>query len=153
MAVAFGLPLFLLSIARDFGLIAPWLASFWAANRGADGGRWRARRGSEHAAATIRPARICSTGCSCCWPRRFGSTAGAISTSTPTARSRPGRRAGALIALGSSAAYLYSVALLVFGIAGHVYFGTAAVIIALILVGKYLEARAKRPDQRGDQGA
>ncbi|HEX5692575.1 MAG TPA: heavy metal translocating P-type ATPase, partial [Roseiflexaceae bacterium] len=30
-----------------------------------------------------------------------------------------------------------------FGIAGHVYFETAALIITLILVGKYLEARAK----------
>jgi P-type Cu+ transporter len=48
-----------------------------------------------------------------------------------------------LIALGSSAAYFYSVALMVFGIAGHVYFETAALIITLILVGKYLEARAK----------
>ena len=49
----------------------------------------------------------------------------------------------ALIALGSSAAYFYSVALLLFGIAGHVYFETAALIITLILVGKYLEVRAK----------
>jgi P-type Cu+ transporter len=48
-----------------------------------------------------------------------------------------------LIALGSSAAYFFSVTLMVFGLAGHVYFETAAVIIALILVGKYLEARAK----------
>ncbi|HET9223418.1 MAG TPA: copper-translocating P-type ATPase, partial [Roseiflexaceae bacterium] len=48
-----------------------------------------------------------------------------------------------LIALGSSAAYVYSVALLLFGLAGHVYFETAALIITLILVGKYLEARAK----------
>jgi Cu+-exporting ATPase len=48
-----------------------------------------------------------------------------------------------LIAIGSSAAYFYSVALLLFGLAGHVYFETAAVIITLILVGKYLEARAK----------
>jgi P-type Cu+ transporter len=48
-----------------------------------------------------------------------------------------------LIALGASAAYFYSVALLLFGIPGHVYFETAALIITLILVGKYLEARAK----------
>ena len=48
-----------------------------------------------------------------------------------------------LIALGSSAAYFYSVWVLLFGIAGHVYFETAALIITLILVGKYLEARAK----------
>ena len=48
-----------------------------------------------------------------------------------------------LIALGSSAAYFYSLWLLLAGLSGHVYFETAAVIIALILVGKYLEARAK----------
>ena len=48
-----------------------------------------------------------------------------------------------LIALGSSAAFFYSAALLAFNLRGHVYFETAAVIIVLILVGKYLEARAK----------
>src|SRR4051812_29640411 len=48
-----------------------------------------------------------------------------------------------LIALGSSAAFFYSAALLAFNLSGHVYFETAAVIIVLILVGKYLEARAK----------
>ena len=32
VAVAFGLPLFLLAMARDFGRIAPWLTPFWAAN-------------------------------------------------------------------------------------------------------------------------
>ena len=48
-----------------------------------------------------------------------------------------------LIAMGSSAAYLYSL-LVMFGIAeGHVYFETGAVIITLIRLGKYLEARAK----------
>ena len=54
-----------------------------------------------------------------------------------------------LIALGSWAAYLYSVAVLigiVFGISGigdHVYFETSAVILTLITLGKLLEARAK----------
>ena len=54
-----------------------------------------------------------------------------------------------LIAMGSSVAYLYSVAVLLAPILGwqavgkHVYFETAAMIITLILVGKYLEARAK----------
>jgi Cu+-exporting ATPase len=32
VGIALGLPLFLLSIARDFGLIQPWLTPFWAAN-------------------------------------------------------------------------------------------------------------------------
>ncbi len=50
-----------------------------------------------------------------------------------------------LIALGSSAAYFYSVAVLLFPAAlGHVvYFETSALIITLIKVGKYLEALAK----------
>jgi len=48
-----------------------------------------------------------------------------------------------LIAMGSSVAYLYSVAVMLAFISGHVYFETAAVIITLIRLGKFLEARAK----------
>jgi Cu+-exporting ATPase len=53
-----------------------------------------------------------------------------------------------LIARGSSAAYFYSLAVLAGELAGkplgdHVYFETSAVIITLIRVGKYLEARAR----------
>jgi P-type Cu+ transporter len=49
-----------------------------------------------------------------------------------------------LIAMGSSAAYFYSVAvLLVPQLGGTVYFETSALIITLIRVGKYLEAVAK----------
>jgi Cu+-exporting ATPase len=48
-----------------------------------------------------------------------------------------------LIALGSSAAYFYSLPITFGWIDGHVYFETAAVIITLIRLGKYLEARAK----------
>ncbi len=47
-----------------------------------------------------------------------------------------------LIALGSSAAYLYSLAVTVAG-EGHVYYDTAAVILTLITLGRFLEARAK----------
>ena len=48
-----------------------------------------------------------------------------------------------LVALGSSAAYFYSV-FVTLGLApGSVYFETAAVIITLIVLGKLLEARAK----------
>lgn len=49
----------------------------------------------------------------------------------------------ALIALGTSAAYGYSLYALLFGHAHHYYFETAAVIITLILFGRWLEARAK----------
>jgi Cu+-exporting ATPase len=49
-----------------------------------------------------------------------------------------------LIAMGSSAAYFYSVAVLLFPqLRGVVYFETSALIITLIRVGKYLEAVAK----------
>jgi len=48
-----------------------------------------------------------------------------------------------LIAMGSSVAYFYSIAVSLGAIEGHVYFETAAVIITLIRLGKFLEARAK----------
>jgi Cu+-exporting ATPase len=48
-----------------------------------------------------------------------------------------------LIALGSSVAYLYSIPITLGLFQGEVYFETAAVIITLIHLGKYLEARAK----------
>ncbi|MDP3062691.1 MAG: copper-translocating P-type ATPase [Chloroflexota bacterium] len=55
-----------------------------------------------------------------------------------------------LIAVGTSAAYIYSVVAVVApglfaaqGIEAAVYFDTSALIIALILLGRYLEARAK----------
>ncbi len=60
-------------------------------------------------------------------------------------------RAGAgnmdlLVALGTSAAYGLSVWLLLAGSHGamHLYFESSAVVITLVLLGKWLEARAKR---------
>ncbi|MBZ4686382.1 MAG: copper/silver-translocating P-type ATPase [Clostridiales bacterium] len=47
-----------------------------------------------------------------------------------------------LVALGTSAAYFFSVANTFFT-AGHVYYETATVIITLIILGRLLEARAK----------
>ena len=47
-----------------------------------------------------------------------------------------------LVAMGSSAAYFYSVAT-TFWLDGPAYYDTAAVIITLIILGKYLEAGAK----------
>ncbi|MEK6650292.1 MAG: copper-translocating P-type ATPase, partial [Bacteroidota bacterium] len=55
-----------------------------------------------------------------------------------------------LVAVGTGAAYLYSSVAVLFPhwlgirVADHVYFDTAATIIALILLGKVLEATAKR---------
>jgi Cu+-exporting ATPase len=48
-----------------------------------------------------------------------------------------------LIVMGSSTAYIYSVFVTLGLLPGHVYFETSAVIITLIKLGKYLEARAK----------
>jgi Cu+-exporting ATPase len=48
-----------------------------------------------------------------------------------------------LIALGSSAAYFYSLPIVFGWVDGHVYLETAAVIITLVKLGKYLEAKAK----------
>ena len=48
-----------------------------------------------------------------------------------------------LIAMGSSVAFLYSLPVTFGWLEGHVYFETAAVIITLIRLGKFLEARAK----------
>jgi len=53
-----------------------------------------------------------------------------------------------LIALGSSTAYLYSVAVLLGLVAGETYFDTAALILVFITLGNYLEARSK--GQAGD---
>ena len=55
-----------------------------------------------------------------------------------------------LIAVGTSAAYFYSVAAILFpgffaaeGLMPDIYFDSAAIIIGLILLGRFLEARAK----------
>lgn len=51
-----------------------------------------------------------------------------------------------LVAMGSSVAYFYSLAILTLGLDPmhyHVYFESAAMILTLITVGKYLEARGK----------
>src|SRR5512141_891634 len=48
-----------------------------------------------------------------------------------------------LIVMGSSAAFFYSLPITFGWLPGHVYYETAAVIITLIKLGKFLEARAK----------
>ncbi|MEK8088536.1 heavy metal translocating P-type ATPase [Thermithiobacillus plumbiphilus] len=49
-----------------------------------------------------------------------------------------------LVALGTSAAYAYSAAVLLAGTGGHLYFEASTAIITLVLMGKLLEARAKQ---------
>ena len=48
-----------------------------------------------------------------------------------------------LIAIGTLAAYFYSAAVTFLGIGRNIYFDTSAIIITLILLGKYLEMIAK----------
>ncbi len=120
VGLVFSTPLFVLSMARDFGLLGPWSEALsfdllllalalpvqtWVG--------WDFYRGAVKALAN-RTANM-----------------------------------DVLVALGSLTAFLYSVAVLgarVIGAPlgdGHVYFETAALILTLIKVGKYLEARAR----------
>lgn len=49
-----------------------------------------------------------------------------------------------LVALGTSMAYFFSLAVLLFQLDRHLYFEASSVVITLVLLGKLLEARAKR---------
>src|SRR6185437_12767130 len=49
-----------------------------------------------------------------------------------------------LVALGTTAAYAYSVVLVATGAGHHTYFEAGAVVITLVLLGRWLEARARR---------
>jgi Cu+-exporting ATPase len=49
-----------------------------------------------------------------------------------------------LVSLGTGIAYLYSAVLVVLDSGAHVYFETSATLITLVLLGKLLEARARR---------
>lgn len=48
-----------------------------------------------------------------------------------------------LIAIGTSAAYIYSVLVVLNAVSGEVYFEIGSILIAFVLLGKWLEARAK----------
>lgn len=52
-----------------------------------------------------------------------------------------------LVALGTSVAYFYSVYLVISG-SHHTYFETSAVLIAVVLLGRYLEESAKKRTNR-----
>jgi Cu+-exporting ATPase len=140
VAIIFSLPLFLLAMARDFGLIQPWLNATWAAleaqMHAAEGGGTMVMHYPASAdylnwlfLALALPVQFYSGG------DFYRHAWSALKNRTANMDT--------LIALGSSAAFFYSLWLLLAGQVGHVYFETAAVIITLILVGKYLEARAK----------
>jgi Cu+-exporting ATPase len=115
VGVVFALPLFLLSMARDFGLLGAWARAPWV--------NWLFL-------ALATPVQF-FTG----WDYYVGSY--------HALRNRSANM-DVLVAMGSSVAYLYSIVVLLLPTTGqHVYFETSAVIITLIKLGKLLEARAK----------
>jgi Cu+-exporting ATPase len=137
VAIAFGVPLFVLSMARDFGVIQPWLTSFWAHNE--------ALMGHGGTIVTHYPANADLLNwlfLALATPVQFYAGRHFYRNAFNAVR-HGAANMDTLIALGSTAAYAYSVALLVFNVAAHVYFETAAMIIALILVGRFLESRAR----------
>ena len=98
------------------------------------------------------PSSSCGRDCSGysgCWPRRCSSTsAGSITWAPYKALRNKSANMDVLIAMGSTVAYAYSLVMLIVNtvvgrMVGHLYFETSAVIITLILLGKFLEARAK----------
>jgi Cu+-exporting ATPase len=113
--LVFAGPLFLLSMARDFGLTGSWSHAAWV--------NWLFF-------LLATPVQFYVG-----WDYYIGGF-----------KSIRGRSANmdVLVAMGSSVAYFYSLALLFFPVLGHhVYFETSAVIITLIKLGKMLEARTK----------
>ncbi|TAK11531.1 MAG: copper-translocating P-type ATPase [Anaerolineae bacterium] len=110
----FTVPLFVFSMARDFGLLGHWAHAAWT--------NW-----AMFALAT--PVQFYVG-----W-QYYVSGLNAARNSTANMDT--------LIALGSSAAYFYSIPVMLGLIPGHVYFETGAVIVTLVKVGKYLEAKAK----------
>ncbi len=123
--VAFALPLFVLSMARDFALVGPWAHAPWV--------NWLMF-------ALATPVQL--------WVGWDYYRGGWKSLRNGSANM------DVLVAMGSSVAYVYSVVVAVGLTSGssalgdHVYFETAALIITLIKLGKLLEVRAK-----GETGA
>jgi Cu+-exporting ATPase len=115
VGVAFALPLFVLSMGRDFSLIGPWSHAPWV--------NWLFW-------ALATPVQF-YTG----WDYYRG---GWKSLKNKSANM------DVLVAMGSSVAYFYSLTILFLpSLGAHVYFETSAVIITLIKLGKMLEARTK----------
>ena len=114
VGLIFTVPLFLFSMARDFGLLPEWALHSW--------GNWLMF-------ALATPVQFYVG-----WQYYIGAY--------KSLRNRSANM-DVLVAMGSSAAYFYSIPVMLGLIPGHVYFETSAVIITLIKLGKFLEARAK----------
>lgn len=115
IGILFTTPLFFLSMGRDFDLFGPWSHAVWI--------NWLFL-----ALAT---------------PVQFY-TGGDYYTGGWKSLKNGSANMDVLVAMGSSVAYFYSLAVLFYTPLGeHVYFETSAVIITLIKLGKMLEARTK----------
>lgn len=114
VGLLFSVPLFLFSMGRDFGLIPVAMDAAWA--------NWLML-----GLAT---------------PVQFYVGGGYYLSAFKALRNGTANM-DVLVAMGSSAAYFYSLAVTLGLLGGHVYFETAAVILTLIKLGKFLEARAR----------
>lgn len=120
IGVGFAGPLFLLSMARDFGFLGSWAYAHWV--------NWLMF-------VLASPVQVYVG-----WDYYVGGWKALRAGSA---------NMDLLVALGSTVAYVYSVVVVVMLTAGstlageHVYFETAALIITLIKLGKLLEVRAK----------
>jgi len=111
----FALPLFALSMMRDFNLIGPWSHAPWV--------NWLFM--------------ILAT------PVQFYTGWDYYINGYKSLRNKSANM-DVLVAMGSSIAYVYSILVLLLPTLGqHVYFETSAVIITLIKLGKMLESRTK----------
>ncbi len=120
VGIGFSLPLFLISMGRDFHLLGNWAHAGWV-----NWWFW----------ILATPVQF--------YVGRDYYVGGYRSLRNGSANM------DVLVAMGSSVAYFYSIAVLVAVVLGshalghHVYFETSAVIVTLIVLGKLLEARAK----------
>ncbi len=120
VGLIFTIPLFLLSMARDFGLLGAWAHQPWV--------NWLFF-------FLATPVQFYVG-----WDYYVGAYKSLRNGSA---------NMDVLVAMGSSVAYVYSVAVLIalalgsMALGMHVYFETSAAIITLIVLGKLLEVRAK----------
>lgn len=120
VGLVFTVPLFIFSMSRDFGLLGDWASATWV--------NWLFL-------FLATPVQFYVG-----WDFYVGAFKSLRAGSA---------NMDVLVALGSSVAYIYSIAVLLaltngsHAIGHHVYFETSAMIITLVVLGKLLEARAK----------
>ena len=121
VGVVFTAPLFVLSMGRDFGLWGQWAHASWV--------------------------NVLMFGLAT--PVQFYVGCGFYQRALKALRNRIANME-VLVVMSTSVAYLFSVAVMVALIAGsarlgsHVYFETSATIVTLVMVGHWIEARAKQ---------